>query len=264
MLRPCFAWLMLAVPGAAAAAPAGGPVILAQLNPVGPPSLQIEPLPPPRVTAKRRVDCFGIASISAGQEIDPTVTGFCTYRPWKPLTLTGSVIVYPLSGQQKPWSPDFTFRAVYQLNRRLTLEYGDYNDNRWTHLKPDVLLDGTAWLTWQLPQLPTGGSLLKTLNCSAALGVPLQPKLGDPHVRTSLSCGLSPFSGLSMRVSANLYPDKHQQVWDPDFTYSVSYQVVKRLTVSYSNYSGNRWFWRPREASARGGGGAFILSYRVF
>jgi hypothetical protein len=258
--------LGLAAPSlAAAAAPNGGQVLLAQLNRVAPPSQQIEPAPPPRAAPKRRVDCFGVGSVSAGQQIDTNLTGFCTYQPLKALTLTGSVIIYPVSGQQKEWNPDFTFRAAYQLGRRLTLEYGDYNGNRWKRLTADVLLDGTAWLTWQLPQPPkSAGRLLGSLSCSAALGVPLQPKPGDPGMRSSVSCGLSPFRGLSVRASVNLYPDERQQAWDPDFTYSISYQILKRLSVTYSNYSGNRWPWRQREVSARGGGGAFNLSYRVF
>ena len=272
---PVFA-ICAAQPSAAAVPATGTPVIqLAQLERHIPPSQQSDPVIRVAAAGKSRPSCvagIGISAKGGGfqylQGVKTTSSLGCSYEVAKGLTIAGSINLYPAPGQQKKWDPDFTFRASYRINSRLSLEYGDYSGNRWQHLRPDTLLDGTAWLSYRVPAikpLRSKNRVVGSVSCSAAAGMPLQPKPGEPTLRGSLSCGITLAKGVSLRATAVVYPLGNQQPWDPDFTYAASYQVNSRITVGYSNYSGNRWFWRKAgQGSGRGGGGgAFSVSFRV-
>ncbi|WP_392439393.1 hypothetical protein AABD61_12965 [Edwardsiella piscicida] len=72
------------------------------------------------------------------------------------------------------------------------------------------------------------------------------------------SCGYTLKHNYFFRVSTFFYPDRsQQQPWDADYTYSIGYVSGYQpgdLSISYSNYSGTRYFWRgDRNANFRDG-----------
>lgn len=80
-----------------------------------------------------------------------------------------------------------------------------------------------------------------------------------------LSCGVTPLPGLNLRLTAIGYPfADQQQPWDPDFVYSIAYQLTNDLSIEYGNYTGNRWPWHP-EDDATGSvlGGSLRLNYKL-
>jgi len=274
LVHAIFAVAQVSAVTAQPAAPASTKVLLAQLDDRVPPSQQTYPALRVSRAKKLRLSCYEGFSISPtrgafnylhGSKV--TSSASCNFEPIDGLTMGGSINLYPVAGQQRPWDPDFTFRASYRINPKLSIEYGDYNGNRLNHLTAGTLFDGTAWLVYRLPvksSKRSTRSLLATLDCSAGAGMPLQPNQGEASLKASLSCGISPVKKFNLRMTALAYPLGNQQPWDPDFTYTIGYQITPRLAVGYANYSGNRWFWRQSQSGGgRSGGGSVYLSVQV-
>ena len=67
-----------------------------------------------------------------GQRRNKTSLGLsCGFTLLDRLQLRASTHFYPISDQQQPWDPDFTYSASYRFTDRLTLEYANYSGNRW-------------------------------------------------------------------------------------------------------------------------------------
>ena len=61
---------------------------------------------------------------------------------------------------------------------------------------------------------------------------------GDAKPRISLGCGTQITDRLSLRGAVIGYAiPNHQQVWDPDYTYALTYKVNDQVSLSYSNYA---------------------------
>ncbi|WP_306770225.1 peptidoglycan-binding protein [Mycobacterium sp. KBS0706] len=80
-----------------------------------------------------------------------------------------------------------------------------------------------------------------------------------------LSCGVTPIPGLNLRTTAIFYPrPDQQQPWDPDFVYSIAYQITGDLSIEYGNYTGNRWPWhKDDDATGSVLGGSLRLNYKL-
>ena len=83
-------------------------------------------------------------------------------------------------------------------------------------------------------------------------------------VSTQANCGYTPLPGLTLRFGVLFFPiPGQQQPWDPDFIYTVDYQVTDDISVGYANYTGNRWPWHKDTGTGAIGAGALHANYRL-
>ncbi|MDV7213396.1 hypothetical protein [Azotobacter beijerinckii] len=80
----------------------------------------------------------------------------------------------------------------------------------------------------------------------------------------SLTCASMFFSNVTMRGTANYYPEhSDQQPWDPDYTFSLVYHYSKNIDLEYSNYSGNRFPWHDKKGTGGLGSGSLRASHAI-
>ena len=119
------------------------------------------------------------------------------------------------------------------------------------------------------PVLPSAvnSSLPWSLACilSPSVGPHYSDNTGARHNLkgiVSLSCGIQPLKRLSMRATANQYLiSGQQQPWDPDISYSITYQLTDHFSFGYGNYSGNRWPWHNLRGTGTFSSGALTADY---
>ena len=69
---------------------------------------------------------------------------------------------------------------------------------------------------------------------------------------------------LRVGLTGYAYPKGVQEPWNPDYTYTASYQVNDRIQVSYANYSNNRLPWNRADTPGPGPlGGSVTVSYKL-
>lgn len=235
-----------------------------------PEGVRAEPVDPlVQVVRKTLRPCRGVAEASRRIEgeaaIKPTVALNCGLSPMPKLWVSAGLKAYPDPDQKQPWDPDFSVYAGYDLGRGFRLEYADWNGNRLENLEAGDLVDGRVTLAWRVPLkklVEKAPEALTTLDCSFGVGADPLPRRGERQVRASASCGSQPLPRLRLRGAALLYPEGDQRPWDPDFTYSASYQLTPRVAIGYANYAANQWFWKSDDgASAGWEDGAVTLSY---
>ena len=79
----------------------------------------------------------------------------------------------------------------------------------------------------------------------------------------SLGCFVQVTPALSFRANLNDYLESaQQQPWDPDYTYALEYKIGDKISLGYSNYSGNRF---PGHSGGTGGvsAGNFRVNYSL-
>ena len=185
----------------------------------------------------------------------------CGARLGERISLRVSLVRYPVPGQQAPWDPDFTYDLSYRVTDRLSLSYSSYTA-RFSGDGADVvssLFDGSLRAALRLPpvSLPLGEG--REMSCTLGMALP-DPREGS----ATLGCAAPLTDKLRMGLTAYAYAAGEQEAWNPDFTYTASYQVNDRVQVSYANYGGNRWPWNPSEDGGPGPlGGSLTLSYRL-
>ncbi|MBT9383028.1 hypothetical protein KM176_04060 [Pseudooceanicola sp. CBS1P-1] len=170
------------------------------------------------------------------------------------------VVGYPVKGQQAPWDPDFTYSLTYQATKSISFNYSNYTarfsgggTNAVNSLK-----DGSLRMSYKLPEIPLPWD--RSLACSTALGLP------DPSdAALTVGCSTSVTDKFRLGATAYFYPDQHrQETWDPDFTYTASYQLADRWLLSYANYAANRFPWNKNATGGPGLlGGSLSISYKL-
>lgn len=181
----------------------------------------------------------------------------CSGRLTKKLSFRATLAGYLRTLEQEDWDPDFTYSLTYRVNDKLSLNYANYgarfngpDGNFW-----DGLVSGNLRANYRLPklELPNG----KAVSCSGGVGLPNPTKYS-----TTLSCGYSVTPNL--RVSGTLYayfPGK-QGTFQPDYSYTASYRFNENWTVSYNNYSNNRFPWNKGDDPGPGfAGGSVSMTY---
>lgn len=187
----------------------------------------------------------------------------CTYSHPSGLVVRLALTGVPLAGQRSQNDSSLTYALSYPLGNGFTLQYASYSSE--FPRQPQGVISafgrGGFRLSKALPPVDlgarTGWAALGRLNCSAQ-------GLWDPGEApsASLSCGLTAFRKLTLRASAIAYSPGAQKAWQPDYTYSASYAVNDRVSVEYSNYSGNRWPWKGGGNSNGILGGSLRVTYR--
>ena len=232
------------------------------------PDPQPEPDKPQTLAQRFRLNC----SISTGaglQYVDHRnqdtrygklrVSLGCSARINDRLSMNLALVHFPISGQQAPWDPDFTYAFNFKATDKLNISYSSYSA-RFSSAGSDIvssLLDGSFRGSYKLPKVPL--PLQKTADCSLGFGLP-----NPTNESLSLACGMSVTEKLRVGLTTYLYPSGKQEPWNPDYTYTASYKVNDRMQVNYSNYSSNRWPWNRGSNPGPGLlGGSLSLSYKL-
>jgi hypothetical protein len=200
-----------------------------------------------------------------------TISATVTFRPAGAWFFRTSFYRY-LEGEQAPWNPDFAYSFGYDDWRPYTLSvvYSNFGGNR---LSPDRSKNerftrvgqGSISVGWKFV-LPPRVERALTVHPSGSVGLGLNYNLvpqytdrsgGVRHFQHSFSlrCRYTIRGSWYVGASFNVYPDgDQQQPWNPDFTYGFGYSNWRpgKFSVEYSNYSGNRYPWRPRESGTGG------------
>lgn len=200
----------------------------------------------------------------------------CGLSPVERIYLRGSVVIYPMGDQQQPWDPDYTYSISYRITDQIALEYANYSGNRWPwHREGGTggFSAGSIRLSYDFPSLPIPALLTEAhrpaLSCSTwGAYTPQYDKndggQGSGKTSVAVSCGITPISRLTFRATAIFYPiPGQQQPWDPDYTYTATYQIDDQWSIEYANYAGNRWPWNDGEGTSQGlASGSLRLSYK--
>lgn len=234
--------------------------LLAAAAPCAAPAAEPNPADPLiKVVRKALAPCRGVTEVSRRIEgenaLKPTLSLNCGLSPLPKLWVSAGLKAYPDEDQKRPWDPDFSVYAGYDLGRGFRLEYADWTGNRFDAFEAADLVDGRVTLAYRLPLktlVADAPDALSSLDCSVGVGTDPLPRRGERQVRASATCGSVPLARLRLRGAVLMYPEGDQRPWDPDFTYSATWQVTDRVSIGYANYAANQWFWRDDD----GGGGA--------
>lgn len=183
----------------------------------------------------------------------------CSARINDRLSMNLALVHFPISGQQAPWDPDFTYSINFKATEKLNISYSSYSA-RFSGAGADVvssLFDGSFRGSYKLPEVRL--PFEKTANCSFGFGLP-----NPTNELLSLACGMSVTEKLRVGLTTYLYPSGVQEPWNPDYTYTASYRVNDRIQLNYSNYSSNRWPWNCGSNPGPGLlGGGVSMSYKL-
>jgi hypothetical protein len=181
-------------------------------------------------------------------------------------------------GNRKPWDPDFTYSLGYDDWHPYTfsLFYSNYTNNRFDPAEGDPvsrLSKGTVSAGYKAP-LPKAIARQLLLNPSLTIDCRFNLHVTPRFDRQDGGTGSwKRAAGLGCRypVTPHIYLDFNafawdhgQQPWDPDFTYGFGFFDYRsdRLSIQYSNYSGNRFPWRGSNAgTGRFKNGGLSLSW---
>lgn len=223
------------------------------------------PTSPPLVFAPRLklTRCTFGSAIALGQEsigdlgqISANLS--CSGRLGTRLTFSGGLTGFPISGKH---GGDLTYSYAlnWRVTDKVTLTYANYTAALTAGRALAGLGEGRLQLSRRLPRIPIWNMGLpsRALNCSASISVST-----SSSANASLNCGVSVTKRLMVRFTALAYPRGAQTESSADFYYSASYTFGPRVTLSYSNYSNNRWPWNrsPSDVDLFHGG-SVSLSY---
>lgn len=220
--------------------------------------LQPQPEPASPAPASLRTSCTLGASVALETGKLSSTLG-CTVNYRNRLTFSASMIGYPLEGQKNSGDAEYTYALTWRMTKNLTLTYANYTAAFTGGRGLAGLGEGRLQLSGRLPPVSLPGTTRK-LGCSAFAST--APRGTD---NAGLSCGLPLGDKLSLRVTGYLYMPGDQRDSDPDYSYSLSWTVAPQVTLTWSNYANNRWFWNRSEQAEkflRGGSLGLTYSFR--
>ena len=225
----------------------------AAAEPAPPPPAPSPPAPPP--PARLRTSCTLGASVALDTGKLSSTMG-CTLNYRNRLTFSASMIGYPLDGQKSHGDAEYTYALTWRMTKNLTLTYANYTAAFTGGRGLAGLSEGRLQLSRRLPPVSLPGTTRK-LGCSAFASA---ARRGTENA--GLSCGLPLGDKLSLRMTGYLYLPGAQRDSDPDYSYSLSWTVAPQVTLTWSNYANNRWFWNPSDEADRFlRGGSLGLTY---
>ncbi|SDL59823.1 hypothetical protein SAMN04487971_11448 [Paracoccus chinensis] len=183
----------------------------------------------------------------------------CTLNYRNRLAFSASMIGYPLEGQKSHGDAEYTYALTWRMTKDLTLTYANYTAAFTGGRGLAGLGEGRLQLSRPLPPISLPGTTRK-LGCSAFASA--APRGSE---NAGLSCGLPLGDKLSLRMTGYLYLPGDQRDSDPDYSYSLSWTVAPQVTLTWSNYANNRWFWNRSDQSEkflRGGSLGLTYSFR--
>ncbi len=229
-----------------------------------------EPKPEPKQSFKEKykLKCSLTGSMSLrynNRDDDSTRPGKprlslgCGMRFNEKLSLRVSLIGYLNKSQQEDWDPDFTYALTYRLNEKVSFGYSNYS-GRFNGAEGnfvDAITSGNLRASFKLPKIKLPND--KTISCTASVGLPNPIKES-----TNVSCGYAFTPKFRVQATAYLYFPGEQGQYQPDFSYTASYQINDDWRVSYSNFSNNRWPWNRGQTAGPGIlGGSVSVTYAL-
>lgn len=192
------------------------------------------------------------------QFANPRTSLGCSTNLTPRLSFRFALVGYINPSDKSASDPDFTYAFSYRVSDKVNLGFSNYsaqfngpNGNFFDGLK-----DGNLRVSYKLPviKLPFD----KTLPCTASVGLP------NPVTESlNVSCGYAVNDKLRVGGTAYLYAPGQQTAYQPDYSYTASYTISDDWTLSYSNFSNNRWAWNRGEAPGVGVlGGNLSVTYK--
>jgi hypothetical protein len=192
----------------------------------------------------------------------PTAQLNLRYQPLGYWFANMTVYGYLRPGSRAPWNPDFTYSFGYDdwHPYTLSLVYSNYSNSRFDPRPGDPvtrLRRGSVSLGWKapLPRVLARPFLIDDkLSIACRIGLNATPRyeqsdgsVGRWKQSAHLGCRYPFGERLFVDVTAFTY-GRGQQPWDPDFTYGFGLFDWRpgRISIQYSNYSGNRFPWNAR------------------
>lgn len=173
------------------------------------------------------------------------------------LSMRVSLIRYVNPDQQEDFDPDFTYALTYRINDAVSLGYANYG-GRFSGADGGLskaIENGNLRASFRLPKIVLPND--KTIACSASVELP-----NPLDASGNVSCGYSINSKFRIAATSYFYMPDEQTEFQPDFSYTASYQLADNWLLSYSNYANNRWPWNQSGATNPGiGGGSLAVSY---
>jgi len=209
----------------------------------------------------------GTGSQGSRSSSGDTVSFTMTYNPLTYWFFRGTAYEYINGSDQQPWNPDFSYVFGYDdwHKSTLSLTYANYGGNRWN---PDEdegekftrFEEGTITLGYKFDLFQNVETALSpfedgSIGCDVNYNwTPRFGRLDNPDKRghwkqhATLGCKWSIIGWWYTNWRLNWYPlgSKHQQPWDPDYTYGFGYFDWHKGTISvqYNNFAGNRYPWK--------------------
>ncbi|MBU2937637.1 MULTISPECIES: hypothetical protein [Pacificibacter] len=182
----------------------------------------------------------------------------CSTKLTPRLSFRFALVGYANSSDKATSDPDFTYAFNYQVSDKINVGYSNYsaqfngpNGNFFDGLK-----DGNLRASYKLPviELPFD----KKIPCTASIGFP-----NPASESLNFSCGYAVNDRLRVGGTAYLYAPGVQTSYQPDYSYTASYKIADDWSLSYSNYSNNRWAWNRGDAPGPGIlGGNLSVTYK--
>lgn len=188
----------------------------------------------------------------------PRVSLGCSTKLTPRLSFRFALVGYANASDKATSDPDFTYAFNYKVSDKINIGYSHYsaqfngaNGNFFDGLK-----DGNLRASYKLPviKLPFD----KKLPCTASVGFP-----NPASESLNFSCGYAVNDRLRVGGAAYLYAPGVQTSYQPDYSYTASYKIADDWSLSYSNYSNNRWAWNRGDAPGPGIlGGNLSVTYK--
>jgi hypothetical protein len=212
----------------------------------------------------------------------PAVGLRATVHPIENSYIRFTTLFYPIPTLREGWTPDFVYSVGYGdwRPRHAFFDHSNYTGSRWPWRE-----GSPPAVHWALGLNTVGWRYALPAGAMKALHAPEQLWLGGAAMaHYALAYGkidgtegqhLLAFSNnlaLSWRehVFAEFrgywYPiAEQQQVWDPDYTWSVGWMDWRpwSLSVRWSNYAGNRWAGHGLEGNGGLGTGALFIDFKA-
>jgi hypothetical protein len=208
----------------------------------------------------------------------PTARLNLQYRPLGHWFANVTLHKYLDKSERKPWDPDFTYSFGYDDWHPYTfsLVYANYAKNRFDPEDGDPVTRLSYGTISPGYKAPVPKAIARQLLIDPALSIDCRMNLhltprfdrddgstGKWKRAASLGCRY-PFTN-TLYLDFTAYAWEHgQQPWDPDFTYGFGLFDYRssRVSIQYSNYSGNRFPWRRAvENTGRFKNGGVLISW---
>lgn len=195
----------------------------------------------------------GVSGAGTLQFSKPRASLGCSTKLTPRLSFRFALVGYANSSDKAAYDPDFTYAFNYQVSDKINVGYSNYSaqfDGMYGNLF-DGLKDGSLRASYKLP-------FDKKLPCSTSVGLP------NPAIKSlNFSCGYAVNDRLRVGGTVYLYAPDAQTTYQPDYSYTASYKIADDWSLSYSNYSNNRWAWNRGDAPGPGIlGGNLSVTYR--
>ncbi|MTE01089.1 hypothetical protein GIY56_12360 [Paracoccus sp. YIM 132242] len=253
------------VPDRPEAPPSGGTVIArpsalftprpAFPPPGGHPRPQPPAAPPLALTRCALGSAMALGREEIGEIGQISVNLGCSGRFGDRLTFSAGLTAYPIRGDRHGGDLAYSYALNWRVTDRVTLTYANYAAALAGGRALAGLGEGRLQLSAPVAKVPLGD---RTLACTGFVSL-----ARSAPSNAGVNCGLDVTERLTVRFSALAYPPGTQREGDTDFSYSASYALSDRVTLTYSNYANNRWPWnRSPDQVDLFHGGALGLSYR--